>query len=114
MQLIDCLKGGWASAVGKQDGHVVAGCAVIPSIRHLLLAAARVRALARREELSATTAAEVAVVIERLDEQPTALGKAVVDEQLHARHVVGLEGGIHDAERGGGMAKNPLAPKNEI
>ena len=102
------------SAAGSQNGHVVAGCAVVPPIRHLLVATARVRALARPEEPPATTAAEAAVVVDRLDVQITVVGEAVVDEQLHVRYVVGLEGGIHGAEREGGMAKNPLAPKNQI
>ena len=102
------------SAAGSQNGHFVAGCAVVPPIQHLLVATARVRALAWPEEPPATIAAEAAVVVDRLDVQPTVVGEAVVDEQLHVRCVVGLEGGIHDAEREAGMAKNPLAPKNQI
>ena len=51
-------------------------------------------------------AAEEAVVKDRIVEQPTVVGEAVVDQQLQAQHVVGFEGGIHNLEREGSIAKN--------
>ena len=46
------------------------------------------------DEPPATAAAEAAVVVDRPIEETTGVGEAVVDQQLHARHVAELRGGM--------------------
>ena len=46
------------------------------------------------DEPPATAASEAAVVVDRPVEETTVVGKAVVDQQLHARHVVEPQGGM--------------------
>ena len=77
------------------------------------MATVRVCALGRLGELLRTAVAEAAVVVDCLVEQPTVVGGAVVDQQLHARYAVKFESSIHDAERAGGMAKNHSPKKTK-